>query len=214
MAWINKYMSQEEMNSIEAAIQLAESETSGEIVPVIVKRSSSVGHVPLSLTLLFLLLIVAVEIPYSEWLWVRPYVWAWPVLIVAIYLLSHVIAKIPFVQKIFVPEKDEVDSVHQRAQLEFYANRIHRTKDGTGILIFVSAMEKKAVILADEGIAKKLPADIWDSVLNDLRVHLHKGDWAAAYKAAISRSGELLKTHFPHQGHAENELMNHLIIKD
>jgi Predicted membrane protein len=207
-------MSQEELNTIEAAIQLAEAETRGEIVPVIVKRSSSVGHVPLSLTLLFLLLIIAVEIPYSEWLWVRPWVWAWPVVIVAIYLLSHVIAKIPFIQKIFVPERDEVDSVHQRAQLEFYANKINRTENGTGILIFVSAMEKKAVILADEGIAKKLPADIWDSVLNDLRVHLHKGDWAAAYKAAISRSGELLKTHFPLEGPLRNELTNHLIIKD
>ncbi|MNT25771.1 hypothetical protein D3C72_1613110 [compost metagenome] len=181
---------------------------------MIVKRSSSVGHVPLTLTLLMLLLIVVLEIPYSEWLWVRPWVWAWPVVIVVIYALSHVIAKIHFVQKIFVPEKDEVEQVHQRAQLEFFSNRIHRTQDGTGILIFVSAMEKKAVILADEGIAKKLPPETWDVVLNDLRVHLHKGDWASAYKAAISRSGDLLKTHFPVSGENHNELMNHLIIKD
>lgn len=214
MAWIDRYLSASDLTDIESAIQKAEEHTNGEIVPVIVRRSSAVGHVPLTLTLLITLLIVILEIPYSEWLWVKPWVWLWPVLIVVIYYVSTLLAQSKFIQKVFVPEKDEVNQVHRRAHLEYYLNRINRTKGGTGILIFVSVMEKKAVILADEGIAKKLPATTWDDVLEEMRSHLHDGRWAHGYQKAIERCGDLLKEHFPMQGSLENELTNHLIIKD
>ncbi|MNK07474.1 hypothetical protein D3C87_253890 [compost metagenome] len=214
MNWIDRYLSSADLTTIEESIKKAELHTNGEIVPVIVRRSSAVGHVPLSLTLLITLLIVIMEIPYSEWLWVKPWVWMWPILIVVIYYFSYVLAQSKFVQKIFVPERDEVDQVHRRAHLEFYLNRINRTKGGTGILLFVSVMEKKAVILADEGISKKLPNETWDEVLAELRTHLHDGKWAHGYEKAIERCGDLLKTHFPISGSLENELTNHLIIKD
>lgn len=214
MAWIDKYLSKEDIAAIEKAIEQAEHGTNGEIVPVIVGRSSVAGHIPLSLTLLFTLTIVIAEIPYSQWLWVTPWIWLWPVLLVALYLISCALAKLPWVQKVFVPERDEVFQVHQRAQLEFYTNRIHRTQGNTGILLFVSVMEKKAVILADEGIAKKLPPGTWDDMLAELRSHLHKGRWGPGFQKAIQDCGQLLKTHFPINGEVENELKNHLIIKD
>ncbi len=214
MAWIDKYLSKDDFEKIESAIQKAEEQTGGEIVPVIVRRSSAIGHVPLMVTLILTLLIVALEVPYSEWLWVRPWVWAWPVLLILIYGVSLLLARSKWIQKVFVPERDELDQVHQRAQLEFYANRIHRTQDETGILIFVSVMEKKAIILADDGIAKKLPPGVWDEILAELRGHLGDGKWAHGFQEAIRRCGELLAAHFPLQGQPNNELMNHLIVKD
>jgi putative membrane protein len=214
MSWINKHLSPDEIRTIETAVQVAEFETEGEIVPVIVKRSSTVGHVPLTLTLIITLMLVILEIPYSEWLWVRPWVWVWPLVIVVIYYISFLIAKIPFIQKILVSERDEVDQVHQRAQLEFFLNKINRTKGGTGILIFVSVMEKKAVILADEGIASKLPQEAWNEVLGELRKHMGSGDWVSGFKNAIERSGAILREHFPATGSNDNELKNQLIIRD
>lgn len=214
MAWINKYLSENDLAQIEATISRVEESTSGEIVPVIVRRSSAVGHVPLTLTLLLTLLLVIVEFPFSDWLWVTPWVWLWPVLLVVIYGISHVLAKSKWIQKVFVPERDEVDSVHQRAHLEFYLNRIHRTEGGTGVLIFVSVMEKKAVVLADEGISKKLPKEHWDEILAVLGEKLHKGEWAQGFVAAIEACGQDLKTHFPVTTPGQNELKNHLIIKD
>ncbi len=214
MGWIHRYLSDEELARIEQTISRVEESTSGEIVPVIVRRSSAVGHVPLSLTLVLTLLLVIVELPFSDWLWVTPWVWLWPVLIVLIYGVSHFLAKMKWIQKIFVPERDEVDSVHQRAHLEFYLNRIHRTEHGTGILIFVSVMEKKAVVLADEGISKKLPKEHWDEVLGTLGRHLHAGQWGQGFVEAIEICGKDLQTHFPSAASSQNELKNHLIIKD
>lgn len=214
MSWISKHLSKEDINKIEETISRVEAHTSGEIVPVIVRRSSSVGHIPLMLTLLLTLVVVLVELPFSDWLWVRPWAWLWPVLVVLIYFISAFLGKIPWVQKVLVPEADELKQVHQRAHLEFYLNRLNRTEAGTGILIFVSVMEKKAVILADEGISKKLPPETWQHILTPMRSLLHKDQWGDGFVKAIESCGELLKTHFPISENDRNELKNNLVIKE
>ena len=213
MGWINKYISDTEIKKIEAAIDHAEELTSGEIVPVIVGRSSSVGHVPLTLTLLLTLIVVVAELPFSEWLWVTPWAWLWPVVFVVLYGISFVLAKMFWIQKIFVPERDEVEEVHQRAHLEFYANRVNRTIGGTGVLIFVSVMEKKAVVLADEALSQKVPKETWDAVVAELGKKLNKGEWGEGFVDAIHTCGRHLQTHFPIHGARVNELKNHLVIK-
>ncbi len=214
MAWIDKYLAPDDFKIIEETISRVEESTSGEIVPVIVRRSSTVGHVPLTVSLLITLLLVIAELPFSDWLWVTPWVYLWPVLLVVIYYLSHLLSRWTWIQKLFVPERDEVDQVHQRALLEFYANRVNRTAGGTGVLIFVSVMEKKAVVLADEGISKKLPKETWDDVLATLRDSLKRGQWGFGFVQAIEQCGEHLKTHFPITAAADNELKNHLVVKD
>ncbi|HWU44951.1 MAG TPA: TPM domain-containing protein, partial [Bdellovibrio sp.] len=182
-------------------------------VPVIVKRSSTVGHVPLTLTLLILLLLVIAEIPYSDLLWVKPWAYVWPFLIVVIYYLSHIVSRLPWIQKVLVPERDEVDQVHQRAHLEFFLNKIDRTRHHTGILIFISVMEKKAVILADEGISSKLPPETWNEVLKKLGEQLRQGNWGFGFIEAIESCGHHLKTHFPLSETKDNELKNQLVIR-
>lgn len=213
-SWIQKYLSEDELNKIEETISRVEESTRGEIVPVIVKRSSTVGHVPLTLTLLLTLLLVVAELPFSDWLWVTPWVYLWPFVLVAIYYCAHFLAKSLWIQKVFVPERDEMNQVHQRAQLEFYSNRIHRTENGTGVLIFVSIMEKKAVVLADEGISKQLPPETWEKLVAALGEALHKGHWGHGFVQAIENCGEHLKTHFPITSPRQNELKNHLVVKD
>lgn len=213
MAWIHRYISDEDIQKISVAVGHAEEKTDGEIVPVIVQRSSTVRHVPLTLSLIILLMLVIAEFPYADMLWVKPWIYAWPFLIIAIYYISYAIAKIPWVQKILVPERDEVEQVHQRAHLEFYLNKINETKHRTGILIFISVMEKKAVILADEGISSKLPADVWNDVLAKLGEQLKKGNWGFGFTEAIESCGHHLKTHFPRSADTTNELKNQLVIR-
>ncbi|WP_413557917.1 TPM domain-containing protein [Bdellovibrio sp. HCB209] len=213
MTWINKYLTDKEIEQVSEVIHKVEEHTDGEIVPVIVKSSSSVGHVPLTLTLLLLLVLVIVELPFADLLWATPWVYVWPFLIVAVYYFSFAMAKLPFIQKIFVPERDELDQVHQRAQLEFYLNKIHRTNHGTGILIFVSVMEHKAVILADEGINSKLPPETWNVILDNLGAKLKSKQWSQGLTEAIESCGQHLQKHFPHTDGGHNQLKNHLVIR-
>ncbi|MBO9667267.1 MAG: TPM domain-containing protein [Bdellovibrio sp.] len=213
MAWIHRYLTDKEIEQISEAIHKAEEHTDGEIVPVIVKRSSTVGHVPLTLTLLILLVLVIAELPFSDILWVTPWVYVWPFLVVAIYYVSFALAKFPWIQKVMVPERDELDQVHQRAHLEFFLNKINRTKANTGILIFISVMERKAVILADHGINNKLPPETWNEILAKLGEQLNKSNWAFGFTEAIEACGHHLKQHFPMTDGGDNQLKNQLVIR-
>lgn len=169
---------------------------------------------PLMLTMILTVAAILIESPWSDWLWIHPWVYLWPALVVVFFIFSIFLARLKWIQKVFVSEGDELFQVHQRAELEFYRNKVHRTSEGTGILIFVSVMEKKAVILGDEAISAKLPKETWDELLAHLKTQLSKGAWGAGFIEAIEDSGRMLKTHFPMESTVKNELKNHLIVKD
>lgn len=210
---IQDYLSPQDIREISEAVQKAEAKTSGEIVPVIVRRSSSVGHVPMILTLILLLLTVACEFPWKDKLFATPWLWLWPVLGVVYYFLSQFLAQSFTLQRLLTVNSDEIFQVERRAQLEFFLNRVNRTKAGTGILIFISVMERRAVILADEGIHGKIPPEVWVKLVDQLTEKLRRGEWKAAFLESIEACGDLLSTHFPASQHDTNELSNQLVIK-
>lgn len=212
--WHKKYLSDLDIQKIETAIEEAERHTSGEIVPVIVRRSSAIGHIPLLLTLSLIFQISVIAALFWPAAFVAPVVYFWPLIWITLYVISGLLTRLKSVQRFFVPNEDEEWQAFQRAKLEFYENKVYRTQEGTGILIFVSVMERKALILADKGISEKLPADTWDKVLGKLRKSLHDHKWGEGFVSAIHECGELLKPHFPIRSDDVNELKNHLILKD
>lgn len=212
--WYHRYLSQSDIQKIEAAIAQAELKTSGEIVPVVVRRSSAIGHIPLLLTLSLIFQVSLICAIFWPQVFVAPFVYIWPLIWVGIYILSALLTRLKAVQRFFVPNADEVWQAFQRAKLEFYENKIYRTEEGTGILIFVSVMERQALILADKGISDKLPPETWEKLLNKFRASLRKGCWSEAFLEAIHECGEILQPHFPIRPGDVNELQNHLVIKD
>lgn len=214
MSWVNKYLSKDGIAQIEAKISEVEEKTSGEVVPVIVKRSSNVGHVAPMMTLFLMVCLFFIRPHALDMLWVAPWVYMWPFILVGIFFICLMLAKYKWLQRVFTPNHDELLAVHQRAELEFYRNKVFRTEGGTGILIFVSVMERKAVILADKGISSKIPNEHWDDVLNKFNIQLKKGNWSEAFVQAIAECGRDLEQHFPIHSSAVNELKNHLVIRD
>lgn len=219
--WITKYLTEEQVAEISKAVHAAELGTGGDIVPMIVRRSSAVRHVPLVLGLCFALLFLGVEmlglngwyvsdlLPFLMGHWVYQLFFLVVLLVIA-WGLSHLHP----VQRFLTSDEDEKEQVEKRAQLEFFLHRLNRTHKKTAVLIFISVMERRAVILADEGIAKHLPPHIWEEVLKPLTGFLRGGEWAQGIQDAIRRSGELLKQHVPQSGAVANEISNNLIIKE
>jgi putative membrane protein len=220
--WISKYLSEKDLQEISETVREAEVGAGGDIVPMVVRRSSAVRHVPVILGLTFALLFVALEVLGLDG-WYLSHVlpifyWHWGFqvgflvfLVAAAWGLSHLHP----VQRMLTSDVDEVEQVEKRAQLEFFLHRLNNTKKHTAVLIFVSVMERRAVILADEGIAKKLPPETWGNLLNPMSKSLKKGDWKAGFQEAIRQTGALLKTHLP-TGPSENanELSNNMIVKE
>ncbi len=212
--WISTYLDDEHHQSIENAIAAAEANTSGEIVPMIVRRSSTIGHVPVVVFAFLVIVFLAANTP-AHIAELIGHHWGWLIVeAIVIYVTAIGLSLIPAVQRLFTPKADQVSQVHRRAEIEFFEAKLNQTQDATGILLFVSMLERRAVVLADEGIAEKLPQETWDEVIGILLDGIKHGDLTQGFVDAIGKCGNLLAPHFPIQPNDENELRDHLVIKE
>jgi len=213
-SWASRILGDEGAERIEQAIAEAESRTSGEIVPILVRRSSTVGHIPLVSFTLLLLCVYLTDLPAYLFQLGGPH-WVW---LGACWLLAGGLAlglsRLDAVQRMLTPGIDQMRQVDMRAEIEFYELDMSQTQDRTGILLFVSLMEHRAVVLADHSIAEKLDAKIWQELVDLMIQGVKRGDLAAGMAQAIERCGDLLSPHFPIAADDVNELRDHLVIKD
>ena len=116
------------------------------------------------------------------------------------------------IQRLLTRSKDIELQIQRRAEAEFFRAGLHQTNDGTGILIFVSLLERHVVVLADYGISSRLPDATWQEVVKIITQSVHHGDMGKGFVQAINRCGELLMSHFPRQDQDQNELSDGLRI--
>lgn len=211
--WAKRILGAEGRKRIEAAIAAAERKTSGEIVPVLVRRSSTTGHVPLLSFCLLMLLVLAFELPHLQASWCGSYaVW----FLVDWFVAAAVaigIARLDTVQRLLTPRFDQICQVDLRAQVEFYELGLDKTAGRTGVLLLVSLMERRAVVLGDKAIAERLDQAIWQEVVDLMIAGVKRRDLAGGWCKAIERCGDLLGAKFPIEAKDVNELRNRLNIK-
>lgn len=212
--WCKKFLTEADAARVSEAVHRAEAQTCGEIVPMIVHRSSAIGHVPLQIFSLWVIVLFAAHWAASSW-WnnlMEPWWYAVGGILLAPLVLQ--LGRLDCVCRALIPDSDEIAQVFRRARLEFDELRIHHTQARTGILIFLSAMEHRCVVLADEGIAAKLPPETWQGVVDKVIGGIKRGQAGDGLVAAIEECGSLLAKYFPLAGGAKNELANDLVIKE
>lgn len=213
-SWVLPHLDDKKLKSIETTIALAESRTSGEIVPLVVKSSSAIGHVPIITFSAFLITMLIFQLEHFQKIHIYDSSF-WPfvnVLIAAI--LSYVFSKLTFVQRLLVSERDRIEQVKQRAELEFYRLGITETEGATGILIFVSLLEHRIEVLADKKISDLLPPVTWDRVVEQVLTGIRGGDLAKGLCDAIGTCGTILADKFPVSPADKNELKDKIIFKE
>lgn len=204
----------ESLKKIEAAVEQAETKTSGEIVPIIYDKCSNTSFAfPFTFMFLFL-----VWHSFQDWYFPVNF-WegnlflqlGLPPLICGV--LSLFASKISRLQRRLIPQHRKEKNVRERAELEFYRTGVPQTQGRTGILIFVSLMERWSVILADEAISKKLPAETWQEILYILNSQMTSKDLSRGMIPAIEKCGQILSAHFPRESQDVNELPNFPIFR-
>ena len=141
--------------------------------------------------------------------------WAWYLGDIALLaMISALFSRFNCVQRLLTSRLDQEDQVDMRAQLEFYESNINNTKGSTGILLFASLMERRAVVLADKAISDKVPKEAWREVCDLLVGGIKEGNMGLAFGEAIAKCGEILAPEFPIQPDDVNELKDQLIIKE
>lgn len=203
-----------DLDRISAAVREAEKRTAAEIVPMIVHRSVAVGHIP---WLVFLILFIAfwVALPFVFELMPYGRAWMWELGALAVAgVLSQPLSRLDWVVRLLTTAEDETLAVERRALLEFHLLRIASTRAGTGVLIFVSQLEHRAVVLADCRIAERFPSETWESAIQELIGNIKKGDFTGGMCATIESLGVKLAQEFPCGPNDCNELSDRLIVKD
>lgn len=212
--WAQSFLSEKDFERVSFAVARAEHSTTGEIVPMIVRKSSATGHVILLLTLFFLVSALTMGVDELEALDEVDSHWVILGMALISFGLGWLLAQFSALQRWLTIPADLQAEVELRAELEFYRKGLHSTHGKTGVLLFVSLMERRAVVLADEAIAKKLPQNSWNEICQIMIQGIKQGKPADGMISAIQRSGELLSHEFPLTGENPNELSNQLILKE
>lgn len=208
------FLSESEREQVMAAVRAAEKTTSGEIVPVVVAASY---HYPLAdllgaATLAFPTAVFLTPLIGTR-LWLGPYnMWVFIGLGAVLFALAQALVKrIPGLKRLFVSQREMNEEVEEAAVTAFFRHGLYRTRDGTGVLIFISVFERKVWVLADRGIHDKVDPGAWDEVVQSVVRGIQTGAQATALCAAIRRVGEILEEHFPVRADDQDELQNLII---
>jgi putative membrane protein len=204
--------SEQDRHKIRAAVHAAEKQTRGEIVPMVVpisgryEAANLLGGLLALLTLACLLLLERVGWGLS---------FSPPVVllgVLAAYILGRLAGAWPVLLRRLTPDHQMALQVRRRAEAAFYEHGLHKTREGSGILIMISLMERRVQILADRAIDEKVPPATWNSVVQQLVLAIKEGRPAEGMCRAIAQCGALLAEHFPARpGDNPDELRNDLI---
>ncbi len=210
-----KFLTPAEQKKVTQTVQQTELQTSGEIVPMIVSCSHDYPKARLIAAFMYSLPMSFICAHLlSAYLWIDPLnVYFFLFLWLPFFGLSSIIISVfPKLFRIFISAEDMAIEVEEEAIKSFFAERLYKTKEANGILVFVSVFEKKAWILADQGINEKIDPGQWQGIINALTGAIAKGDRCGGLCEAITQTGNILADHFPYQRNDTDELHN-LIIK-
>lgn len=208
--------SAEDLRKIHDAVQAEEQRTRGEIVPMVVPASARYREVSslagLAAALIVLTVLLTFEHGWGQYTWQTHHP-AWIVLgVVLAYVVGHWAGTFPPFIRFFTTNGRMAFKVRRRAELAFYEHGLHRTREGTGILIMASLLEHRVQILADKAINERVPPGTWDALVRDMTQGIKDGRPTEAFCQAIAHCGDLLAQHFPvRPGDNPDELPGDLI---
>ena len=212
---------------VTAAVTAAERDTAGEIVTVVARRSDAYHDVAAHWGVLAMLLVLALLALWPEtalrlhglvadpWAGTPP---AGALFVVALLLASATflivraaLAAMPL-RLALTPGATKARRVHARALALFRTGAEARTRDSTGVLLYLSLDEHRAEIIADEAIHSKVAPDVWGAAMAALIAAVRDDRPGEGMAEAIRQIGLVLAEHFPPRTDDTNELPDRLIL--
>lgn len=204
------FFTREEKERIENATKQAETRTVGEIVVMVVDRSDDYfdGEVIGSVVCgsLSSLIISALFFKASLWFFI-------PISFISFFPFRFVFRKYHPLRTAFLSARRREKAVRHRAIRAFHEKGLTKTKEHTGVLFFISLLERKVWVLADKGIHEKIGQETLNKFAAQVSKGMADGRACDAICDAIKEAGELLATHFPIRPGDIDELSNGLITE-
>jgi putative membrane protein len=189
---IDRHFGEDARARIADAVRRAEELSRGQIVPVVVQKSDAYPEArfrgAIAAAAVATGIVLALHAPLSL------------VELAVLQLLAGIagalVASWDPVERVLVGARAMDEAAQARATRAFHEHGLHRTAEGTGVLVFASLFEREAVILGDHGIHARMGAD-WDRAVAALTAGMRAGDPAKGFVDAIAVCGARLAEHFP-----------------
>ncbi len=189
---LERHFGEEARARIADAVKRAEALSRGQIVPVVVEKSDPYPEARFRGGIVAAALatgaVLALRLPLSlaELALVQ----------LAAGIAGALLAGWDPVERLLAGDRALDEAARARAARAFHEHGLHRTEEGTGVLVFASLFEREAVILGDHGIHARMGQE-WDRAVAALVAGLEAGDPARGFVDAIAVCGARLAEHFP-----------------
>jgi putative membrane protein len=187
-------LSEHDRARVRAAVDKAEADLAAEIVPCVFAQSSpypettwagAAAAVGMACAALFL-----TDVVHPLWLPLSTLILFVPAAAFVGAALGH---WCPPVKRFLIGPHRMEESAHRRAKEVFFDRGISRTKARNGVLIFASLLERRVVVLADEGVRSKVPAEAWRPAVHAMTAAAAEGRVADGLVAAVEKAAEALR---------------------
>lgn len=187
-------MTPEDREKVRAAVAKAEAGLAAEIVPAVFTQSSPYPEsvwagagagMSLAIGALFLL-----DIFHPMWLPLSRLILWVPAAGLAGAALGRWCGPI---KRGLIGQRRMQAAVERRAKEIFYDRGVAATSKRAGVLIFVSLLERRVVVLADEAVRAKVKPEAWNAAVAAMTAHAADGRTADGLCGAIEKAGATLK---------------------
>jgi len=103
-------------------------------------------------------------------------------------------------------------SSRRRAEDLFTHLKVWDTEHNTGVLLYVQLLSRHIEIVADRGIARRVPQGDWEGVCRAMERAFKAGDYERGALEAIGAVTRILAREFPASGARENELPDKPVV--
>lgn len=207
-------LTSDEQKRIGDAVSAAESGTSGEIVVAVIPESDDYAFRELVFGVTagiaaFIVMILSEQalgrllerIFWTDSQTLMPAVTGTIALLTG--ALFYFLAQIPFVDRLVAGRRTMKDAVRNRALRHFVERGVCDTSGRTGVLLFVSVLERRAELIADRGVP--VSPDTWDRILSAMLRDI-SADLSSSVVSALEQIGTVLNEHLPIAEDDENEI--------
>ncbi len=110
--------------------------------------------------------------------------------------------------------KERNRTVEDLALEDFHRLGMEKTRERTGVLIFVLLSSRELRIVADQGINEKVNSGVWEGIVNAMIEDFKQGNYKNGLVKGVGMVGKVLKEHFPRKAGDTDELSNTIEVRE
>lgn len=200
------FSSQSSRDRLQAAVEAVEAVSRAEVVIAVRAQARDYLGRDLAVGCAFGMAALAFQL-YSSFVFELHWILLMPAAVILAATMG--LRAVPILRRLYLPEPLMALAVRDAAASVFFERGVRHTRERTGVLVFVSLLERRVEVLADSGVLGEVPEDEWEAATAPLRRALDKEDGAStagALAEAIEGLASVLGEHCERREDDVNEL--------